>query len=348
MSSTCSEAKTAEDPRLGELLARVPGPVLIVSTKVGRGMFSLGEAISERIPPGVHVEHVDIESLLPPAGRQEDLDRYRLISSRWPWLLNLVYRVPIFYYRKYLRERLAPANLSSLASAIDRCCPFTVICVSHRPAFWVSSLKHRSGASFQLWGVLGELGDTLGWRYLFWNSIDYFLSPVPVTALSCPFPDSLQFKEIALPARRAYEELCTTSPDRHRVLVVCGYWGQGPVISVTRQILETVADSHIDVVCGENTDLYTQASRVFQDNSRVTLHGCVQNMLPLMRTCSAVVTKPGISTLLEADAAKRKIFLLRGMPVAEDNNARYAIRNFGAEWFSVDALRRWSTDQEGY
>jgi UDP-N-acetylglucosamine:LPS N-acetylglucosamine transferase len=195
--------------------------------------------------------------------------------------------------------------------------------------------------------VLGELGDTLGWRYLFWNCIDRFLSPVPAAELSCPFPESVQFTEIALPARRAYEQLRETSPDPRRFLVVCGYWGQGPMIRITSQILETVSDSRVDVVCGENTGLHAQASRVFRGNHRVALHGCVDSMLPLMRGCAAIVTKPGISTLLEAHAAKRKIFLLRGMPVAEDNNARYFIRNFGAEWFSIDTLRRWSTRKAG-
>lgn len=347
MTSLASDARTTHHLRLDELLAQVTGPVLIVSTKVGRGMFSLGEAIAERIPPGVNVEHVDIESFLPPQGRQEDLNRYRLISSRWPWLLNLVYHLPIFYYRKYLRERLAPANLSLLAEAIDRYRPRTVICVSHRPAFWVSALKRRSGATFELWGVLGELGDTLGWRYLFWSRINRFLSPVPAGILSCPFPPGLQFDEIALPARRAYEELRTARPDRPRVLVVCGYWGQGPVVRVTSEILEAIPNAEIDVICGENADLYTEAGRIFQGDNRVALHGCVQSVLPLMRSCSAVVTKPGISTLLEAHAAGRKIFLLKGMPVAEDNNARYAVRNFDAEWFSRAALRRWSTAQAG-
>lgn len=340
-----SEASGAADSKLRDLLAQVAGPVLIISTKVGRGMFSLGEAIAERIPPSVPVEHLDIESLLPARGLQEDLERYRLISCRWPWLLNIVYRVPIFYYRKYLRERLAPADLSRLAEAIDRFRPVTVICVSHRPAFWLSALKHRSGARFELWGVLGELGDTLGWRYLFWNSIDHFLSPVPAQLLSCRLPDRLQFSEITLPARSAFEELRTVTPDRRRILLVCGYWGQGPVMRVARQILESLPDAEIDVVCGENADLYTEGRRVFQGNCRVTWHGSLESIVPLMRMCAAVVTKPGISTLLEAHASRRKIFLLPGMPVAEDNNARYAIRNFDAEWFSAGTLRSWSTSQ---
>ena len=180
---------------------------------------------------------------------------------------------------------------------------------------------------------------------MFWDSIDRFVSPVPASVFSRPLPAAVQFTEIELPARRAYEDLRDTKPDPQRVLVVCGYWGQGPVISVTRQLLETIPEAKIDLVCGENADLYAQASRVFQDDSRIALHGCLPSMLALMSICSAVVTKPGISTLLEAHAAKRKIFLLPGMPVAEDNNARYAIRNFGADWFSVGALRKWNTDR---
>ena len=118
-----TDARNAGNAQLSELLAQASGPVLIISTKVGRGMYTLGEAIAERIPAGVRIEHVDIESLLPVRGRREDLDRYRAISSNWPWLLNLVYRVPIFYYRKYLRERLAPADLGGLAGEIERVRP---------------------------------------------------------------------------------------------------------------------------------------------------------------------------------------------------------------------------------
>jgi hypothetical protein len=33
--------------------------------------------------------------------------------------------------------------------------------------------------------------------------------------------------------------------------------------------------------------------------------------------------------------------MLKGMPVAEDNNARYAISNFGASWFSLKRFRDW-------
>src|SRR5262249_1617902 len=152
-------------------------------------------------------------------------------------------------------ERLVPADLSSLAAEIHRVRPRTVICVSHRPAFWTSALKSRLKLEFELWGVLGELGDTLGWRYLFWSSIDRFLSPVPAGHLSCPIPDRTMFVPITLPARRAYEELRGVSPNPRRILLVCGYWGQGPIIGVARQLLDAVPEAQVDVVCGENAEI---------------------------------------------------------------------------------------------
>jgi hypothetical protein len=330
-----------ENAPVADLLAQAKGPVLVVSTKVGRGMYSLGEAILERLPASSAAEHVDVESLLPQRGRREDLDRYRVISSKWPFLLNLVYRVPVFYYRKYLRERLVPADLSCLRETIDRLRPRTVICVSHRPAFWTSALKNRSRLDFELWGVLGELGDTLGWRYLFWNAIDRFLSPVPASGLSCRLPDTVTFTPITLPARRAYEELRGTLPDPGRILLVCGYWGQGPMVRIAREILRAIPEAQVEIVCGENAEVHRLATLAFANNHRVRVHGCVPSLLPFVRDSAVVVTKPGISTLLEVHAANRKIFLLRGMPVAEDNNARYAIQHYGAEWLSISALRRW-------
>ena len=69
--------------------------------------------------------------------------------------------------------------------------------------------------------------------------------------------------------------------------------------------------------------------------------------MPSLRECASVITKPGISTLLESHAAGRKIFLLKGMPVAEDNNARFAVEHFGAQWFDVETFKRWHMSQQG-
>jgi UDP-N-acetylglucosamine:LPS N-acetylglucosamine transferase len=194
---------------------------------------------------------------------------------------------------------------------------------------------------FKLWGVLGEYGNSLGWKYIFWDQMDGFLSPVDRSELSYGFPGRLEFGKITLPARREYYRLADHLGDPRAVLVVCGYWGQGPIVKVVRTLLAEEPGLRVTVVCGENTAACDRTKRAFGNNPNVAVHAVVPSLLPFFAECSCVVTKPGISTLLEAHAACRKIFLLPGMPVAEDHNARYAVQHFGAEWFSQASFRGW-------
>ena len=94
-------------------------------------------------------------------------------------------------------------------------------------------------------------------------------------------------------------------------------------------------------VCGENQKLYARLHKKFRDNPAVILHGRLDSLAGLMSECASVISKPGISTIVEARAARRALFLLKGMPVAEDNNARYAIKHFNAQWFSVKRFIAW-------
>src|SRR5262249_19183161 len=306
------------------------------------GMFTLGQAIQEYFPSNETVEHVAVEDYLPGRAVTEDLRRYQLISTYFPWLLYLVYKLPIVYYRKYLRESWGwGTDLQAWKRRIGELNPRTVICISHRPAFWISSLKKREKMSFKLWGVLGEYGNTLGWKYIFWPQIDGFLAPLGRHELSYAFPPHLEFGKIDLPARRAYYRLAEQPGDPRAVLLVCGYWGQGPIVEVVRTLLAEDPGSRVAVICGENRAACEKTQQAFGDHPNIQVHGVVPSLLPFLAECACIVTKPGISTLLEARAARRKIFLLKGMPVAEDNNARYAIQHFGAEWFSRASFGKW-------
>ena len=327
---------------LARLPATVEAPVLIVSTVAGRGMYTLAEALRERFDSSDVVGHVAIESCLPANGVRQDLDRYKLISNTMPSLLYLVHKVPIFYYRKYLRESLTDwSDLRALKTLVETLNPRTVLCVSHRPAFWVSTLKKRERMTFKLWGVLGEYGNTLGWRYIFWDEMDGFLSPLDRNELTYPFPAPLKFLHIDLPARQAFYQVADRAGDPRALLLVCGYWGQGPIVKVVRSILAEEPNLRVAIVCGENSAAVARARLAFGSYSNVEVHGVVESLLPFVTRCGCIVTKPGISTLLEAHVARRKIFLLKGMPVAEDNNGRYALRHFDAEWFTPENFRRW-------
>lgn len=317
-------------------------PILIVSTIVGRGMYSIGEAIRERQGDKPNVYHLPIEELLPPEAVNEDLERYQLICKNFPFLLYLVYKIPLFYYRKYLRERLFnTTDLGQLRQRIEALQIKTVICVSHRPAFWVANLKRRFSIDVSVWGVLAEYGRNLGWKYQFWEHMDGFLSPVAEDTLGLRLPSHLQFFQINLPARREYYEIAKAKGDKNCVLLVCGFWGMGPFMKILRTLMRELPGVRVHAICGENKKAYENLRQAFKHNPNILLYETTPSLVPYLKGCASVITKPGISSLVESHAAQRKIFLLKGLPVAEDNNARFAIRHFGAQWFDIEAFKRW-------
>lgn len=325
-----------------ELAEHFQPPVLIVSTAVGRGMYAIGEAIQQRLREKHPVYHVTIEELSPPEVVSEDLERYKYISNNFPVLLYLVYKIPLFYYRKYLREKLFnTANLESLRAKVEALNISTIICVSHRPAFWVSNLMRRSGLGLSVWGVLGEYGKNLGWKYQFWEQIDGFLSPVEGSALGFHLRPHVKFINIELPARQEYYDIARSPGDVNSALLACGFWGQGPIAEVVEKLSSALPDLTIHAVCGENRRAYDDLRCLYENNPKVQAYGVTPSLAPLLRECASIITKPGISTLVESHAARRKIFLLKGMPVAEDNNARFATEHFGAQWFDVETFMRW-------
>ncbi len=324
-------------------------PVLIVSTVVGRGMYTLGEAVRERFADPAAVEHVAVEDHLPGTAVGEDLKRYKWICNHVPFLLHLIYTVPLFYYRKYLRESWFDwSDLTLLKDKIEAARPRTVLCISHRPAFWLANLKRRQKMDFKLWGLLGEYGPTLGWKYIFWEQMNGFLSPLPRDRLNYSFPADLTFKTIDLPARRAFSDLEAHPGSKGCVLLVCGFWGQGPILQLLKQLLTADGALRVHAVCGVNGTAYDETRRAFRHLPNVHVHGAVESLAPLMREAGCVITKPGISTTLEAAAARRKLFLVPGIPVAENRyNAGYAQAHFGAEWFTVEGFRQWQASHGG-
>ena len=334
--------------RIAELASQFAPPILIVSTQVGRGAYVLGEAIQQELSCLPDVHHQPIEELVSTAIINEDVKRYRFISTHLPWLLYLVYKVPLFYYRKYLRERIfARADLSKLQNALDAFQIRTVLCVSHRPAFWVSALKRRTRCRVMIWGVGVEFGKNIGWRYQFWDQIEGLLSPVSRQTTGIELPSNVRFLEIELPVRSGFRELAQSPGSADDVLLLCGAWGQGPLLRITQLLTQHVPGLRIHALCGDNEQLFEALLHRFENHPDVRVSRTIPSLHPLLRVCASVVTKPGLGTLLEAHAAGRKIFLLKGMPVAEDNNARYALEQMGAEWFTLEAFWNWHRYQRG-
>ena len=158
-------------------------------------------------------------------------------------------------------------------------------------------------------------------------------------------PENVQFYQIELPIREGFAELASSPGDPNSVLLISGAWGQGPLAEITRVLTTRRPGLTLHVVCGDNRSAYQEIQMRYAANAHVRPYETVSSILPQLRECGSVITKPGISTLLESHAARRKIFLLKGMPIAEDNNASYAVCHMDAEWFTPEAFDRWYQKQ---
>lgn len=337
---------SAANQQLSDLISHSHGPFLIVSSRVGRGNYSIGLALLEQLEKGgCDVQHIVLEDYLPRRAVVEDLQHYRFISNHLRPLLHIIYRVGFFYRRKYLRELLLKrqADYQKIDQLIKAGGFRSVIAISHRPAFWISIYKTISASHFLLAGVLTEYGPSLAWRYIAWDQMNTFFSPVSRKALPdldsrCP-----HFHHIQLPVRNCYCAARTLKLTRNSLLVTAGFWGQISTRSMKQLLKEIVSltERPVIVVCGDNVKLYTEISAWANNQEQIQVLGAEENLAAHMTRACAIVTKPGMSTILEATFMDIKTFLIKGMPVAEEHNANYAIEHFGAEWYSKQRFAAW-------
>ena len=198
--------------------------------------------------------------------------------------------------------------------------------------------------------MLSEFGRNLGWKYIFWDKVEGFISPLEASKLRLCIPKHTAYLHVALPVGEELYSLAGFPGSHNKVLFIAGFWGQvdfKPARSIIERVSKSFPDIQISVVCGTNSKLADRLNKYFRNFIQVKIYGQVSSIAHLLRECASIISKPGFSTLSEAYVAKRKIFLLKGMPVAEDNNAGYAIENFSAEWFSLAGFRKWYYSKMG-
>jgi glycosyltransferase involved in cell wall biosynthesis len=329
------------------LLETLERPIIIVSSRVGRGNWSVGEAIKQKYFAAQDVKHIIIENDLPSTVVSEDLRRYSFLVQYMPFVFHLIYRIPFFYWRKFVREKyFIKRDLKKLRDKIAYLGAKTVICVSHRPAFWMTVLKKNDDLKISLVGILTEFGWSYGWQYLFWEHMDGFISPVERHHIAFDFPQRCFFMHTMIPAHAEFDELSQHKADMNKILIVGGIIQQRRICDIIENIIEALPQVTLYVMCRENKILYESLSRRYGYLGNVKLLREIRSIVQYVKECSIVITKPGMSTLLELHAAQRKIFLFRGIPVSEDHNAQFAIDNFNAEWFSIEALKAYREDHQ--
>lgn len=322
------------------ILDKIEYPLLILSSKAGYGNYSVGNALFELTNKNGCVKHEEIEKLINTQLRDINFSRYYLLCTKAPWLLNLIYKIPLSYYFKYIKEQFFKnGDFSILRDCINSFNYKTVICVNHRAAFWVSALKRRGEVDSRVLCVLSDYHMSPGWKYVFWNYIDGLLGPALCSSILSMVRG--KYYQIDLPVQKDYDSLKNKPGDIKQVLITGGGWGIGPLFEAISSLHNRFESLILHVACGENKKLLEQINSYFGTSSRINVYPFVSSLMPIMAKCGSVVTRPSAATITEAYRARRMIFLLPGLPVIEENNAHYAMDNFSSKYFSIKAFEDW-------
>ncbi len=141
----------------------------------------------------------------------------------------------------------------------------------------------------------------------------------------------------------AFETAVTAEeePPAGNVIVTGGGWGLGRLDRAAEALVMADPAVRVRVFTGENRALDARLTAAAgRYGGRISAVSGT-DLAGSIGQAAAVVCRPGAMTLTEAYAARKKIFMLPGLPGIEPLNARYAAERFGAEPFSADNYLRW-------
>lgn len=124
--------------------------------------------------------------------------------------------------------------------------------------------------------------------------------------------------------KRAAKLKAGLDPSRREVLLVGGSMGAGNLPEVIEALLPGLGEKgHLTVVCGSNQEALDEASRRFGEDERVTVHGKVSPLYPLMAAADVLVTKPGGLTISEAMTIGTPMVIIHPIEGCETANAAF-------------------------
>jgi processive 1,2-diacylglycerol beta-glucosyltransferase len=127
--------------------------------------------------------------------------------------------------------------------------------------------------------------------------------------------------------------------DVFTVLVATGSFGIGPI----EEILYSLNDFQVLVVCGHNQNLYQRLSQANKGLAKI--FGLVDNMDELMAVSDVIVTKPGGLSISEALVCGLPMIFFNAIPGQETNNIRVLLeQGVGVSGLSIAEMVRMLQD----
>ena len=324
--------------KIPELCQEIEGPILILSSRAGLGNSAFAAAFQEKLNNHLENFHYPIEELIPINLIKTDFLRYSFICEKAPWLLNIIYKLPFNYWLKLIKTGMLPKlRLENLSKKINDLKVKTIICFNHRAAFWISCLKKQKQINCRIFCFLTDFSISPGWKYIFINQIDQFWGMIESGQI--PWQIKEKYCQTEFLVSEKFYSLSSEKGAKNQVLITGGGWGLGKIAPLIKKLSRELPELTIHVTCGDNKKLYKKFIR--NKNLNIKIYKDLVSIFDLMKICRIIITKPGAAALCEAQAAKREIFLLKGLPVIEKANTDFAVKNFKARIFNMRIFKLW-------
>lgn len=112
--------------------------------------------------------------------------------------------------------------------------------------------------------------------------------------------------------------------NKREVLLVGGSMGAGNLPDAIMELLPVLGEhAHLTVVCGSNAKARAEAEERVGGDSRVTIHGRVSPLYPLMAAADVLVTKSGGLTTTEAMTVGTPMMIINPIEGCETANADF-------------------------
>lgn len=329
--------------KIDNFLHEIKDPILIISSAIGLGHHNTALAIKERIGDNRLIYYFRIEELISNPLKIFNFSIFfqsRKFLYKFPFIINIFHYLPIVSLCSYWQEIwFRNINLDLLKYKIQSLGIRTVITTSYKAAFYVSILKHRKEINPILWVCLTHYYMGRAWKFIFREEINNFFVPIK----NCPLPyvDKKKCIEVEFPVSKEYYTLTDSPKDYNSILLTGGGWGLGLRIRMVRSLIQKFPNLKLFIVCGENNKLYNKLYKEFSNSPNINIYLNIKSLLPLIRICGCIITRPGAVTISEGFIAKRKVFLLKESILETKRNADYAIYNFNMEYFSIERFTQW-------
>lgn len=325
-------------------LRRIEMNVLILSGRFGMGHLKCAEAIKEEIlakNPDTEVSIVDMMDYL------------------YPHLSGFVYKS----FNLLVDKCSGLYNLLNVMAGKKDCTPFKEVCkirveqlmADYKPDLVIANLpisaqyfgyyKETVGIDVPLYVYVTDVTFHNEWIA---PGVDQYFVGAGVTR------DALLERGISpemvhvagIPVSRKFEtERCA---DSNKVLVMGGGLGLIPGGMKTLEILNTIPDLEVTLVCGKNEKLKSEATARFE-NIRVI--GFTEEIAELMKDASVIITKPGGITTFEAIKSETPLYIVAPTLQQELGNAEYIEKHgigqivYSMDEFTEENLRDFMLDK---